>query len=89
MRVKSLNIEKRENYDSEYPNEVVGIVQIIGSTGKMEVKLSSKTVSEIFSLVKADVQRVANYNASQATEAVEEAANQVIMIEQNKAIEGE
>lgn len=86
MRVASLNIEKRESYVSEYPNEIVGIVQIVGSTGKMEVKLSSKTVSAIFNLVKEDVQRVANYNAQQASEAVEEASNQLTIVEQNRAL---
>jgi hypothetical protein len=66
MRVLSLEVKKRESYDSEYPNEIVGVVQIVGETGKMEVRLHPKTVCEIFKLCREDVQRVANYNASQA-----------------------
>lgn len=52
-----------------------------GPQGKMEVKLSSKTVSQIFALVKDDVQRVANYNSSQATHAIEEAENEMPALE--------
>ena len=66
MKIVALEIKKRESYDHEYPNEIVGVVQITGDTGKMEVRLFPKTVSEIFRLCKDDIQRVANYNASQA-----------------------
>lgn len=45
MKVIALDIRKREQYDSEYPNEIVGIVQIVGDTGKMEVRLFPKTVA--------------------------------------------
>lgn len=75
MKVKSLEIRKRENYDSEFPNEIVGIVEIQGETGRMEVRLFPKTVADIFRLCKEDVQRVAIYNASQASEACETAAD--------------
>ena len=77
MRVLSLEIKKRESYDSEYPNEMVGVVQITGETGKMEVRLFPKTVAEIFRLCKADVQKVANYNAAQASEACENVADKI------------
>jgi len=79
MKVVSLKIEKRENYDSDYPNEIVGVVQITGESGKMEVRLFPKTVAEIFRLCKEDVQRVATYNASQAADACENAAGTIEM----------
>ena len=91
MKVLSLEIKKRENYDSEYPNEIVGVVQITGETGKMEVRLFPKTVAAIFRLCKEDVQRVANYNASQAAEACENAADKMDLHIENselKQIEG-
>lgn len=50
MKIVALRIEKREAYASEYPNEIVGVVQILGSTGKMEVLLKPKTVANIFRL---------------------------------------
>jgi len=75
MKILSLEIKKRENYDSEYPNEIVGVVQLVGATGKMEVRLFPKTIATIFRLCKADVQKVADYNAMQASDACDEAAD--------------
>lgn len=79
MKILSLEIKKRESYDNEYPNEIVGIVQIIGEIGKMEVRISPKTIAAIFRLCKIDVQMVANYNASQAAIACENAAETIEM----------
>lgn len=79
MKILSLEIKKRESYDREYPNEIVGVVQITGETGKMEVRLFPKTVADIFRLCKEDVQKVANYNASQAATACENAAGTIEM----------
>lgn len=86
MKVVSLSIEKRQNYDSEYPNEIVGLVQIAGETGKMEVRLTPKTVSAIFRLCKEDVQRTANYNAEQASAAVENIADTLALQIENKEL---
>ena len=84
MKVVALEIKKRENYDSEYPNEIVGVVQITGETGKMEVRLRPKTVAEIFRMCKADVQMVANYNANQASLACENVAGTIeLQVENN------
>lgn len=91
MKVLSLEIKKRESYDSEYPNEIVGVVQITGETGKMEVRLFPKTVAAIFRLCKDDVQKVANYNASQASVACENVTDSIeLQLENNelKQIEG-
>ena len=79
MKVVALEIKKREAYDSQYPNEIVGIVQIVGSTGKMEVRLHPKIVSAILKLCKDDVQTVANHNASQAGDACETAADTIAL----------
>ena len=77
MKVVSLEIKKRESYDSEYPNEIVGVVKIIGETGSMEVRLFPKTVAEIFRMCKKDVKKVANYNAQQSSIACENAADHI------------
>lgn len=85
MKVIKLEICKKGSYDTEYPNEIVGTVQIAGSTGKMEVKLFPKTVADIFRLCKADVQRVASSNALQASPACEDAADAMdLQIENNE-----
>ena len=76
MKIQNLLIERKPQYDAEYPNMLVGLVQLQGQNGKMEVKLSNSTISEIFSLIKQDLQRVAKQNASQVTHAIEEAENE-------------
>jgi hypothetical protein len=74
MKVENLIIERKPNYDTDYPNQLVGLVQIKGEHGKMEVKLSNDVVGKIFALIRDDVQRVANYNSSQSGFAVDEVA---------------
>jgi hypothetical protein len=87
MRFVNLKIERKEAYDSEYPNQLVGLVQLAGENGKQEVKLSSPTVSRIFELIKSDCQRVANQNAAETGEAIEEAAAEPLLLDQTKFIE--
>ena len=81
MKIENLHIERRPSYDDDYPNMLAGVVQIIGEQGKMEVRLSNKVVSQIFGLIKSDVQRTADYNASQVSEAVENAENEAPLLE--------
>jgi len=83
MRVENLVIERKGSYDTDYPNQLVGLVQIKGEHGKMEVKLSSLVVGQIFGLIKKDVQKVADYNSSQASDAVSEAENEMPLLEKN------
>jgi len=75
MKVIKLEIRKHDQYNDDYKDEIVGMVQIKGESGKMEVRLFPKTVAQIFRLCKADVQKVANYNASQASDACEKVAD--------------
>ena len=76
MKIQNLLIERKPQYDTEYPNMLVGLVQLQGQNGKMEVKLSNSTLAEIFALIKQDVQRVAKTNASQVGHAIDEAVNE-------------
>lgn len=82
MKVENLLIERKSSYDDNYPNMLVGLVQIQGEHGKMEVKLTNGVVAQIFALVKTDVQKVADYNASQATAAITEAENEMPLLEE-------
>ena len=79
MKVENLIIERKPQYDSDYPNMLVGLVQMQGDHGKMEVKLSNSIVAKIFTLIKDDVQRVADYNASQADHAIEQAGSEGLL----------
>lgn len=81
MKVINLTIERKASYDQDYPNMLVGLVQMQGEHGKMEVKVSNSVVAKIFALVKDDAQRVANYNADQTGHAFDEAQNEHALIE--------
>ena len=52
MKVQNLVVERKSSYDDDYPSMLVGIVQIVGDNGKMEVKLSNSSVAKIFSIIK-------------------------------------
>ena len=82
MKVDNLKINRRASYDSEYPNQLVGIVQIHGEHGKMEVKLSNVSVGKIFAIIKEDVTRTAKYNAGQAEHAIDDVGGEIKLIEQ-------
>lgn len=83
MQVINLNIERRPSYDHDWPNQLVGIAQLQGPHGKLEVKLSPSTVANIFELIKKDAQRVADYNASQVGQAIEDAQGEQKLLTQN------
>jgi len=80
MKVKNLVIERRPSYDDNYPNMLVGQVQLEGEKGKMEVILSNGTLARIFALVKEDVRKTAEYNASQSNDAIEQAENEMPLL---------
>ena len=82
MKVERLLIEKKPSYDDNYPNMLCGLVQLLGEHGKQEIKLSSSVVSAIFNIIKEDCQRVAEYNASQTSHAIEEAGSEQALLEQ-------
>lgn len=83
MKVENLRIERMPSYDDDYPNMLVGLVQMKGEDGKMEVKLSNSVASEIFRLIKEDCQRVANNNAAQTNHAIEQAEHEMPLLEQS------
>jgi len=86
MKVVKLEVRKHDQYNDDYKDEIVGMVQIVGETGKMEVRLRPRTVAKIFRLCKEDVQKVADYNASQATSACENAADTIELQIENEEL---
>lgn len=79
MKIQNLRIERNPDY-GENANTLKGKVQLEGERGKMEVLLSASTLSSIFALIKIDVQKTAAYNASQSGDAVDEAENEIKLI---------
>ena len=83
MKIVALNISKRESFDPDYPNEIVGVVQAKGANGKMEVILKPKTVAEIFRICREDAQQTANSNASMMSQACDVAADTIALQVEN------
>jgi len=86
MKVIKLEIRKHDQYNDDYKDEIVGMVQIVGETGKMEVRLHPTTVAKIFRMCREDVQRVADYNASQASSACDNMAGSIDLQIENKEL---
>lgn len=80
MQIKNVLIERKQSYDADYPNQLVGLAQVQGEHGKMEIKLSSKVVANIFEIIKEDAQRVADYNASQVGQAIDDAQGEQLLL---------
>lgn len=80
MRVISLHIERRPNYDADYPDQLVGMVQLQGETGKIEVKLSNSSLVQIFSTITQDVERGARSTAAQVGHAISEIQHEIPLL---------
>lgn len=83
MKVVKLEIRKHDQYNDPYQDEVVGMVQIMGSTGKMEVRLKPATIAKIFKMCRDEVQLVATHNAGQAGQACDDAGDEITMLAEN------
>lgn len=73
MQVESLNIERRPNYDSEYPNQLIGLVKLKCTTGTQEIVLSPGALSRVFGVIGAEVQDTARKNAELIKRGIQDA----------------
>lgn len=88
MQIKSLEINRRPSYDSEYPNQLVGTVELAGPNGAMKIVLSPGALSRVFGVIAAEVQDTARANANAVRRGVEDAMNEPLVIAaQNVPIE--
>jgi hypothetical protein len=81
MEVKSLTVEKRPGYDSEYPNQLVGTVTLKGGLGEQTIKLSNGALSRIFGVIAAEVQDTARRNAEAVKRGMQDAVDEPLMLE--------
>ena len=81
MQIKSLDISRRPSYDSDYPNQLVGTVELVGPHGAMKIVLSPGTLSCIFGVIAAEVQDTARANANAVRRGVEDAMNEPLALE--------
>lgn len=81
MQIKSLDICRRPSYDSDYPNQLVGTVELVGPHGAMKIVLSPYALSRIFGVIAAEVQDTARANANAVRRGVEDAMNEPLALE--------
>jgi hypothetical protein len=79
MRVESLTVERRPSYDSEYPSQLVGLVELKGLNGSQKIKLSNESLSKIFKVIADDVQRTAVENAALTRRGISDATTEPLL----------
>jgi hypothetical protein len=84
MQVESLDVQRRPSYDSDYPNMLVGMVTLKGSSGKQEIRLSNAALSRVFKVISDEVQSTASANAAQVTNAMGNAVAEYALMEAQK-----
>ena len=83
MQVKSLEIRQANKWTDEEKNKIfVGLVTLVGETGKQEIALSSATIAKIFALIRSDAATTAKHNAAMVDSSLEEAETAPLLIEQ-------
>lgn len=80
MQIKSLEIARRPSYDSDFPNQLVGTVELCGPNGAMKIVLSPGALSRIFGVISAEVQDTARANAVAARRGMEDAMNEPLAL---------
>ena len=81
MQIKSLEINRRPSYDSEYPNQLIGTVELVGPNGAMKIVLSPGALSRVFGVISAEVQDTARTNANAVRRGMEDAMNEPLALE--------
>jgi hypothetical protein len=83
MQVKSLEIRQANKWTDEEKNKIfVGLVTLVGETGKQEIALSSSTIAKIFALIRSDAAATAKQNAAMVSSSLEEAETAPLLLEQ-------
>lgn len=89
MQIKSLEINRRPSYDSEYPNQLIGTVELVGPNGAIKIVLSPGALSRVFGVISAEVQDTARTNANAVRRGMEDAMNEPLALEAQNVPLGE
>ena len=81
MKVKTLVIKRQESYESD-PNQLKGVVCLVGDQGEQTLPLSSQSISRIFEVIREDAVAKAKLQAKMVSNAVQEAADEPLLLEQ-------
>jgi len=72
MKVKELKIYRKASYEDG--DEIKGVLELEGPSGKIEVRLSAQTICAIMAVAAPEAQSVAKQNAKMVESAVIEAS---------------
>lgn len=80
MQVEALLIERRPSYDSDFPNQLVGLVTLRSNLGSQQIRLTTKSLSHIFAVITEEVCETAKENAARAKNALVEATHEPLLV---------
>ena len=79
MQIESLSIERRPSYDSDYPNQLVGLLKVKSNLGSQEIRVSNKGLAAIFQLLTEEICGTARENAARVKGAMTEAMHEPLI----------
>ena len=79
MQVTRLEIKRQESYEPD-AGQLKGIVTLTGPAGKQSLVLSAGSISRIFEVIKEDAVAQAKVQARSADRALQEAADEPLLI---------
>jgi hypothetical protein len=84
MEVKALTIERRPSYDTEYPNQLVGLVKLADTNGSQEIRLTNESLAEVFRVITVQVVGTAKANAKAVAVGMSEAQYEPLLVGASK-----
>lgn len=79
MQIENLEISRRPSYDSDFPNQLVGMVTLKGALGTNTVKLSNEALSRIFAVISAEVVETSRAASAQVKRAMSDAQSEPLL----------
>lgn len=79
MQVTRLEIKRQESYEPD-AGQLKGIVTLTGTAGKQSLVLSAGSISRIFEVIKEDALAQAKMQAKVADRALQDAADEPLLI---------
>lgn len=80
MKVTKLEIRRQESYEPD-AGQLRGIVTLTGPAGQQTLVLSARSISKIFEVIRKDAVVQAEVQAKSADRALQEAADEPLLLE--------
>lgn len=80
MKLTKLEICRTASYASP-PNQLVGLLELTGSTGQQQITLSAGAITRLIQAIATEVAATARQNAKLTAGALQEAQDEILLIE--------